>query len=486
MSHAPRRSSEPHGTWSLDRRRFLKTSLAAAAGLVAASRARVAYAVGTHLVVDVSNVPVPDFTRTNRHAGVDVLMQALACAGTYLYRADAVHPWAHATNGLIAKDDVVLVKVNGQWQYRGVTNSDVVRGLIQCVLDHPDGFTGEVVIVENGQLQGSLNCDKGWPGQYDVENPLHEPRANAEDQSHSFQYLIDTVFAEPRVSGYLLDRIRNTWISAGEHVQDGYRPLGYVSYPCFTTARGTRVELQQGTWDGTAHQANVKLLNVPVLKHHGGCGITGALKHVYGLLTMFNAPGAYHYDRIGDATGEMHAVVLPPTLNVVDCIWISPNDLDGGPDSNPVRTNRLLAGFDPVALDYYAAKHVMLPADTGPLRGQHDPDASPQLVAFLTEARDAINLNGGIRGEDVTMDESLFRVVTADAAASVAADGLRVTKSAGETRLDWSTGDPPYRVWRSETPDFGNPVLLADCLQERWFVDAGTLGDGRLYYYLVE
>ncbi|NIS67252.1 MAG: hypothetical protein GTO05_19210, partial [Gemmatimonadales bacterium] len=61
--------------------------------------------------------------------------------------------------GLIAADDVVLIKVNAQWKYRGCTNSDVVRGLIQRVLDHPDGFAGEVVLIENGQGWGSFGCD---------------------------------------------------------------------------------------------------------------------------------------------------------------------------------------------------------------------------------------------------------------------------------------------------------------------------------------
>jgi hypothetical protein len=44
--------------------------------------------------------------------------------------------------GLIAADDVVLIKVNAQWKHRGCTNSDLIRGLIQRILDHPDGFSG--------------------------------------------------------------------------------------------------------------------------------------------------------------------------------------------------------------------------------------------------------------------------------------------------------------------------------------------------------
>ncbi len=56
--------------------------------------------------------------------------------------------------GLISSDDIVLIKVNAQWKYRGCTNTDLVRGLVQRILDHPDKFTGEVVIFENGHGPG--------------------------------------------------------------------------------------------------------------------------------------------------------------------------------------------------------------------------------------------------------------------------------------------------------------------------------------------
>ena len=80
--------------------------------------------------------------------------------------------------GWIAAHDVVLLKVNAQWKYRGCTNSDVVRGLIQRILGTPDGFTGEVVLVENGQGRGSLNCDTS--SSYGGDTSV---RANANDEA---------------------------------------------------------------------------------------------------------------------------------------------------------------------------------------------------------------------------------------------------------------------------------------------------------------
>ena len=52
----------------------------------------------------------------------------------------------NGSSGIICKDDVVIIKVNSQWDERGGTNSDLVKALVQAILDHPQGFSGEVVI----------------------------------------------------------------------------------------------------------------------------------------------------------------------------------------------------------------------------------------------------------------------------------------------------------------------------------------------------
>lgn len=97
-----------------------------------------------------------------------------------------------------------------------------------------------------GRAGGSLDCDTMW-GRRHPDTGVH---ANAEDESHSFSYLVDKVFADPRVSKYLLDPIRKTFISEDDHSANGYRKLADVSYPCFTTAKGNRIELKEGVWNG--------------------------------------------------------------------------------------------------------------------------------------------------------------------------------------------------------------------------------------------
>jgi hypothetical protein len=356
---------------------------------------------------DIPEDPLQGNFSGNIHVGVDSLLHLMAERGLMFHRTASRSPWG-GPNGLIGPEDVVLIKVNAQWKYRGCTNSDVIRGLIQRILDHPDVFTGEVVIFENGQGRGSLNCDTH------AEYPDDDVHANANDESHSFLYLVDHVFRDPRVSAYLLDPIRRTFIDEDDHRRDGYRRLGNVSYPCFTTAGGRRVELREGLWSGSEHHPRLKLINVPVLKHHGGSEVTASLKHLYGILSMDDGWGAFrHYNGLGETCGMMMASVLPPVLNILDAVWISHRSLGGYPADTTFRANTLAASQDPVALDAWAIPHLLYPIDHNP---RHHTD-NPKIQAWLQQGRRTINDLGGLRLPDgsirlprVTDDPSLLDI----------------------------------------------------------------------------
>ena len=349
-------------------------------------------------IFQITNCPKPKGLG-NHHEGVDSLLNLMAHHGLKFYKTHEETNLG-STIGLIDSSDVVLVKVNAQWKYRGCTNSDVVRGLIQAILEHPDGFLGEVVIFENGQSGGSLDCDTMWGRQY-TDTGVH---ANAEDESHSFSYLVDKVFADDRVSKYLLDPVRETFIDEEDHLTDGYRRTGEVSYPCFTSTKGNRVELKEGVWNGSTHDNNLKLINVPVLKHHDGCGVTGAVKSYYGILSMADGwRRERHYEKLGAHCGEMIAKVRSPVLNILDCIWVTQIKWAGYPPKNTTRLNKLLASIDPVALDYWASKHLLHPIDRNE---EHHPDKYPPLGNYLTQVRDLINSERGIFGHKVTLDET--------------------------------------------------------------------------------
>jgi len=336
----------------------------------------------------VNQIPADAFTAGNRHTGVDTIIKLMGQNGLKFYRT-GVPGTENGTNGLIAADDIVLIKVNAQWKYRGCTNGDLVRGLIQRILEHPQGFQGEVVIVENGQGRGSLACDTS--SSYGGNTEVH---ANAQNESHSFVWLVDSLFRDPRVSAFLLDPVRGTFIGADEHQTDGYRRYENVSYPCFTTSGGRRVELREGIWNGASHGANLKLINVPVLKHHdtGGSETTGALKHVYGLVSMSDGQSGFrHYGGLGETCGKMMVSVHTPVLNIMDAIWVSHGALAGYPASATYRADTIVASQDPVALDYWTAKNILHPIDGN---DRHHPDF-PGIDAWLTAARDIIVSRGG-------------------------------------------------------------------------------------------
>jgi uncharacterized protein (DUF362 family) len=356
-------------------------------------------------IVDIHDQPFIAPQHSNQHTGVAALLKCLGTHGLKFYRS-ALVGLLSGPQGMIASEDVVLIKVNAQWKYRGCTNSDLVRGVIHNILDHPDGFTGEVVIMENGQGRGSLNCDTSA---YYSDGAVH---ANANDDSHSFVYLVNSIFRDPRVSYYLLDPISGTFIDAGDHQSNGYRTCENVSYPCFTTPGGYRMELREGIWQGGQYTQNLKLINIPVLKHHdtGGAEITACLKHVYGILSMADGQSPYrHYAGLGDTCGKMMVSVRTPVLNIIDAIWVSHLSLAGYPASSTFRANQLMASQDPVALDYCAAKNILYPIDLNP---RHHPDF-PGIKQWLSDASTIINARGGLSNpasgvlvSQVTMNET--------------------------------------------------------------------------------
>jgi hypothetical protein len=415
----------------LGRRRFLKES--AAAGLLlslpwgrteaAQAQPRYLYRLAKNNLYWVKNIPNRPFTglNPNDHAGVHALLRLMGQHTLKFYRSDMGGPLS-GPHGLINADDVVLIKVNAQWKYRGCTNSDVIRGLIHKILDHPDGFSGEVVIFDNGQGWGSLDCDSNPWSFYGRDDTTQH--ANANDESHSFRYLVDTVFGDSRVSAFLMDDIllpddlpmgdgvgTDTEVESDDHTTNGYRRWENVSYPCFTTAGGHRVELREGLWTGTEYSQNLKLINVPVLKDHFYTSFTCSLKNTYGILSMpdlleeWDLFNDMHNVDPGQYFGMMMVSIKTPVLNIVDAIWVSqgdplftwPGGVPGYPPEFTTRTNQLLASQDPVALDYWATKHILYPIDNNP---RHHPVDNPGIDAWLTSARETINDRGGLYDPD--------------------------------------------------------------------------------------
>jgi uncharacterized protein (DUF362 family) len=399
---------------ALSRRKFLKQISKALAATYLGSVAKPGLAfpgVDKSQVFLVKDCPVHD--RQRRHVGLDTLLDLLARNGLKLYQTERPSRWG-SLNGIIEKNDIVLIKVNCQWKCRGATNTDVIRGLIHRILQHPDGFEGEVVVFENGQGVGAFDGYPRYGGVYSQWPEIDEAvYINAEEENTlTVEYLVNEVFKDFPVSASLLDPVRRNFLPENDHHTDGYRRVSDVSYPCFTTKGGHRVELKEGIWNGSTYKGNLKLINVPVFKHHGGTGITGTLKHTYGILSMADGhSGIRHYDQSGIQCGKMFTMVRPPNLNIVDCIWVSFESLTGYPPATTCRVNTLLGGVDPVALDYYASKHIFYPLG-GVAAGDHNPDSSEGLAAHLAGARDFINQNGGIFGDWSRLGDENLQVIS--------------------------------------------------------------------------
>jgi hypothetical protein len=269
--------------------------------------------------------------------------------------------------GLIAFDDIILIKVNSQWDQRGGTNTDLVKEIIQAIVDHPDGFNGEIILADNGQAQyGST----GQGGSLNYKNN------NSVDKSQSIQKVVNSYQDKYKVSTQLWDTITSNIVSEyhDDDLEDGYVVNtkvntitdSIISYPKFTTKYGTLVSYKHGIWkkEKEDYSDNLKVINVPVLKSHRIFGVTASVKHYMGIPSdkLTRKLGYRIHDKVGTgAMGTLMAHTRIPTLNVLDAIWINAKP-GTGPKSlynTAIETNIIAASTDPIALDYWASKEIL-------------------------------------------------------------------------------------------------------------------------------
>ena len=288
--------------------------------------------------------------------------------------------------GLIPSDAVVVLKVNSQWDQRGGTNTDLVKSLISLIIEHPDDFVGEVVIADNGQ---------GQYGSTRAGGSLSYSKNNAEDLTQSNEKVASS-FKQNKVSTYLWDTITSSRVreyeegdySSGYIINDNPEPnTGIrISYPKFTTKYGAQISFKNGVWDKENRQylpEKLVFLNVPVLKSHFIYGVTGCVKHYMGVVSdKLQTGGAHRSVRTG-GMGSMIAGTRPPTLNILDAIYINAN-CGRGPSCSydeATQVKMVIASVDPFALDTWATREVIMKAAS--LQGQSD------LTSFDPHSTDA-------------------------------------------------------------------------------------------------
>jgi len=400
---------------SLTRREFLSTSSKLVAGsvLAAATGMTPGKAWGSALALPswisataksdifvVKDIPAPRYSLAGgtlppgpadpilRDAGIEALASLMDQQGAPFFRTST------SPQGLVARDSLVVIKPNCQWVGEGYdsgagrlgTSTDLIKGLIWRILNHPDGFVGEVVVAENVQDIGMQDFATRTP-------------ANAQDQNQSLADVI-TVFQGLGRPVSLQDwtALNANLLPGGNYgpgpasceyangnLADGYvllhdntpgvKPHNGYSYPKFRTAGGRYVSMRHGLWDGSAYQPDrLVLINMPVLKKHGMAGTTAAWKNFVGFQTVMGYDGsrfaswdAMHtfFWGLGDPSnvygliGRHISLVRVPDLNLVDAVWVA-ND-NNYASGSAVRWNVVLGSRDPFAVDWYASEYVLRP-----------------------------------------------------------------------------------------------------------------------------
>jgi hypothetical protein len=310
------------------------------------------------------NASVPDEYLSD--PAMDTLFEVMESGGLHLW-ATAAQP-----DGIVGSDNSVIIKGNYQWNSRNTTNTDRVKGLIWKILNHPDGFTGEIIICDNTQ---------------DIGTGFDQNDNNSEDENQSIVDVVNT-FAAKGYPVYYYDWYACYWMTVSEYsegdMSDGYLydEITKVTYPKFVTpSLSYFISLKYGIWDTTTatyDPARLCIIDFPVLKAHSWAGSTIAVKNWIGVVTT-----AYAVQRFGDFY-DMHddyffgpyalvARVMAetyPRLSIVDATWTTrkgPIDLN-----NVIQTDVILASTDPVAASWYAAKYVLTPVAVYP--DQTNPD----------------------------------------------------------------------------------------------------------------
>jgi hypothetical protein len=293
---------------------------------------------------------------------IDTLLLMMETQDIFLHKTSA-HP-----SGIVGSDDVVIIKGSFQWDFRNTTSTDRIKGLIWQILQHPDGFAGEILVGDNTQ----------WA-------PIDQNDNNSEDPNQSILDVINT-FHSKGYPVYLFEWKNIMYNVVSEYSEgnynDGYPydPASKISYPKFQSPEGTYISLKYGIWDSTSAAYDLDklcIVDFPVLKAHGWTGATLAIKNWIGVLTVayqnerYGGDNAMHFDYFFSEYALPAKVmqVTYPKLTIIDAAWTNPERNYG---NIAVQLNMLLGSTDPFAASWYAAKYMLTPVAYYPERTNPD------------------------------------------------------------------------------------------------------------------
>jgi hypothetical protein len=328
---------------------------------------------------------------------------------------------------LIGKNDIVIIKPNGQQIGHNMSNTNTIKEYIDQVLSI-GGFKGEVIVCENHH---HINDNAaGWitalrNGDYNLNELIDYYQNKGIHNVTKYHWKDAGIVPNSRFT--ITDPGK---IVSGPDEGDGYvwteEEYSYqgkkvkMSYPIFTSVwSGVTIDFKNGAWkDGKCTGQPVKFINISALRHHSNTGVTATVKNYLGVVDLtcgyhgINPQGYYNFHYIavdwpaigiirnsmkafitrdfserqkilskfaqfvgpqngalGGAVGHFMKTIRSADLNIITAEYAGHE----GRKNKPAHTKTVLASTDPVALDYYAGKYVLFPLG-GKRARDNDPD----------------------------------------------------------------------------------------------------------------
>ncbi len=393
---------------------------------------------------------------------------------------------ASTPSGLIGSDDVIILKVNGQWGARGGTNTDLVKSLISAIANHPDGFTGEIVIADNGQGLGNLN--------FYFANSYYRNQSMLE-VANSFDGINVSTFLWDTLRNRLVDEYLEGDLTDGYVLNSTWDPITeiYTSYPKFRTIHGTYISFRNGVWDSESgyDSDRLKVINMPVMKSHFRYGVTGCVKNYMGLprghIVPAVDPGIPH-EHFSIGQGGMATLMVQtraPILHILDMVWVNAHPMESSAMRGPWSeysyasfTNIIGASQDPVALDYWASRNILcatadyldyavhssLDPDYEPLSDQYS-GTEPMDESFHNYLERSMNAftNAGYIS---TMNQTEMNVYVEELAAPTTT-GTTSTTTTGTTTTTTTTDIPDFSLLLVILPVSAAVIVLGVVIARR-------------------
>jgi hypothetical protein len=329
---------------------------------------------------------------------------------------------------LVGDNDVAVIKPNVQWWNQGAPNLAALKAFTDLIMNRPGGFHGEVVFAENCH-RGPVpweSMESGWRRDF-ARNSGLERVSNFNDLGRllkeqygdrfSVCHLIDVDAGSRRVQGpedgpgYVycdgMDGVPLLALDNGA-AGEAYRAV-IMTYPIFKTDRGTLVDFHHGIWaNGRYTGQPLKFINFSAINHHSiYCGATSSIKNYMGISDLSGGPDpqsggkltetyynfhSFPFNKwakgpvpgmLGAAIGMFLDTVRKADLNITTAEWVG---LVSRTELPVAHTRAVLAGTDPVALDFHAAKYLLYPNSKIPLHNPEHPNGPlHQVLAECAE-----------------------------------------------------------------------------------------------------